>query len=177
MLKELLKVPVGFPMCRGKINLFMKSIGRVFLFSNGLISLKQLFYSVILSLILSTTVLSNDEIKNSVTLTVSLDPALIDNLNPEHTLFIYARAAKGPRMPLAIVKHKAGELPLEVELDATMAMMPQMSLTKFSQVVFIARVSASDQAMTQSGDLLGKTAILEWKMLDKPVAVIINKQL
>lgn len=140
-------------------------------------NLEIFFYTLILSFILSTSVLSSDETKTSVTLSVSLDPDLQSQLNPEHTLFIYARAAKGPRMPLAIVRLKAGELPLETQLDASMAMMPQMSLTKFHQVIFLARISASGDAMSQAGDLIGETDVLEWQKLDKPVSIIINKQL
>ena len=147
------------------------------LFTNRLPGYTKLFfYSVIFSFILSTTAFSNEKNKQSVTLSVSLDPALQDSLNPEHTLFIYARAAKGPRMPLAIVRHKAGELPLEVQLDTSMAMMPQMSLSQFSQVVFLARISASGNAMSQAGDLIGETAVLEWQTLDKPVTIVINKK-
>ncbi|RKZ94151.1 MAG: hypothetical protein DRQ43_07245 [Gammaproteobacteria bacterium] len=137
---------------------------------------KLFFYSIILSFILSTSVLSNENTKKSVELSVSLDPALQNNLDPEHTLFVYARAAKGPRMPLAIVRYKAGELPLKTQLDASMAMMPQMSLTKFQQVIFLARISASGNAMPQPGDLIGETGALEWQKLDKPVSIIINKQ-
>ena len=139
-------------------------------------SSKIFLYSIILSFILSTAVLANENTKNSVELSVSLDPALQNNLDPEHTLFVYARAAKGPRMPLAIVRLKAGELPLKTQLDASMAMMPQMSLTKFQQVIFLARVSASGNAMPQPGDLIGETGVLEWQKLDKPVSIIINKQ-
>ena len=139
--------------------------------------LEIVLYTIILSFILSTSALSSDETKTSVTLSVSLDPALQSQLNPEHTLFIYARAAKGPRMPLAIVRLKAGELPLETQLDASMAMMPQMSLTKFDQVIFLARISASGDAMTQAGDLLGETGVIEWQKLDRLVSIVINKQL
>ncbi len=138
------------------------------------IQAKLFCYSIFLCLIFSTSALA--ETKQSVTLSVSLDPALQDSLHPEHTLFVYARAAKGPRMPLAIVRHKAGELPLEVQLDASMAMMPQMSMTQFSQVVFLARISASGNAMTQAGDLLGQTAVVEWQKLDKPLTIVINKK-
>jgi len=139
-------------------------------------SSKIFVYSIILSFILSTSVLSNNDTKKSVELSVSLAPALQNSLNPEHTLFIYARAAQGPRMPLAIVSHKAGELPLNTQLNAGMAMMPRMSLTKFPQVIFLARISASGNAITQPGDLLGETDVLEWQKLDKPVSIIINKQ-
>lgn len=137
---------------------------------------KLFFYSVIFSLVLATAALAEKQTGQSVTLSVSLDPALQNSVNPEHTLFIYARAAKGPRMPLAIVRHKAGELPLEAQLDSSMAMMPQMSLKNFQQVIFLARISASGNAMPQSGDLIGETPSLEWQKLDKPVSIIINKQ-
>lgn len=137
---------------------------------------KATFLGFILSLALSTIVLAGEQAKQNIKISVSLDPALQAMLNPEHTLFIYARAAQGPRMPLAIVKHKAGELPLETQLDASMAMMPQMSLTKFEQVILLARISASGNAMPQAGDLMGETAPLEWKKLDKPVAITINNQ-
>ena len=137
---------------------------------------KVFFYSVILSLALSAAAFSEGQAKQSVKLSVSLDPALQDKLNPDYTLFVYARAAKGPRMPLAIVSHKAGELPLETQLDASMAMMPQMSLSKFQQVIFMARISASGNAMTQPGDLMGETMPLEWQTIDQPVAIVIDKQ-
>jgi cytochrome c-type biogenesis protein CcmH len=137
---------------------------------------KVFFYSVILSVVLSASVFSADQAKQSIKVSVSLDPALQDKLNPDDTLFVYARAAKGSRMPLAIVSHKAGELPLETQLDASMAMMPQMSLTKFQYVIFMARISASGNAMSQPGDLMGETLPLEWQTLNKPVTIIINKQ-
>jgi cytochrome c-type biogenesis protein CcmH len=84
---------------------------------------------------------------------VSLAPALKDKLDPEATLFVFARAASGPPMPLAIQRLKAAQLPVTVELDDGMAMMPTMKLSKFPQVVVGARVSKSGNAMPQSGDL------------------------
>lgn len=138
--------------------------------------IKPLAYSFIISLALSSAVFSADNSRQSIKLSVSLDPALQEQLNPDYTLFVYARAAKGPRMPLAITRHKAGELPLETHLDASMAMMPQMSLANFKQVIFMARVSESGDAMIQAGDLTGETMPLEWQTLDKPVSILINKQ-
>ncbi len=84
---------------------------------------------------------------------VALAPALKDKLDPEATLFVFARAASGPPMPLAIQRLKAAQLPVTVELDDGMAMMPNMKLSKFPQVVVGARVSKSGNAMPQSGDL------------------------
>ena len=147
---------------------------KTLLFNKLQIQAKLFSYSIFLCLILSTSVLA--DAKQSITLSVSLDPALQGSLQPEHTLFVYARAAQGPRMPLAIIQHKASELPLEVQLNASMAMMPQMSLTQFPRVIFLARISASGNAMTQAGDLLGQTEVVEWKKLDKPLAIVINKK-
>lgn len=88
---------------------------------------------------------------------VSLAAGLRDKLSPDATLFVFARAVNGPPMPLAIVRARAGELPLEFNLDESMAMMPSMSLANFNQVVVGARISESGNAMPQSGDLQGMT--------------------
>jgi cytochrome c-type biogenesis protein CcmH len=89
----------------------------------------------------------------SLTVSVTLDPKLKDKLDGDATLFVFARAASGPPMPLAIQRLKASQLPLTVTLDDSMSMMPQMSLSKFPEVVVGARVSKSGNAMPQSGDL------------------------
>ncbi|HEV7489622.1 MAG TPA: c-type cytochrome biogenesis protein CcmI [Rhodanobacteraceae bacterium] len=88
-----------------------------------------------------------------LTVSVTLDPKLKDKLDSSATLFVFARAASGPPMPLAIKRLKAGELPATVTLDDSMSMMPAMKLSKFAQVVVGARVSKSGNAMPQSGDL------------------------
>jgi cytochrome c-type biogenesis protein CcmH len=79
---------------------------------------------------------------------------------PGDTLFVFARAAEGPRMPLAILKRTAGELPLSFTLDDGMAMSPQFKLSSFANVVVGARVSKSGNATPQSGDLEGLSAPL-----------------
>ena len=71
------------------------------------------------------------------------------------TLFVLARAVDGPAIPLAVVRKQAGEMPLVVTLDDSMAMMPAMNLSSREQVTVVAKVSRSGQAITQSGDLIG----------------------
>ena len=88
--------------------------------------------------------------------TVSLAPALVGRVAPGDTVFIYARAAQGPRMPLAILKRKASELPMAFTLDDSTAMAPELKLSGMAQVVVLARVSRSGQAIAQSGDLIGQ---------------------
>jgi cytochrome c-type biogenesis protein CcmH len=91
----------------------------------------------------------------SISGVVKLSPAMEMRVSPEDTVFVFARAAKGPRMPLAIVRKQVKDLPLEFTLDDSMAMNPAMKLSSFDQVVVGARVSKSGNAMPQSGDLQG----------------------
>jgi cytochrome c-type biogenesis protein CcmH len=88
---------------------------------------------------------------------VSLAPALLDRSPPDTTVFVYATAAAGPPMPLAVQRIRVADLPKTLRLDDSMAMMPTMKLSSFPQVIVGARVSTSGQAMPQSGDLEGET--------------------
>lgn len=84
---------------------------------------------------------------------VSLAPQLAGAVKPDDTLFIFARAAQGSRMPLAILRKKAGDLPLEFRLDDSLAMNPAAKLSSAAQVVVEARISKSGQATPSKGDL------------------------
>lgn len=86
---------------------------------------------------------------------VRIAPALTGKYGAGDTVFIYARAAEGPPMPLAILRRKASELPLEFALDDSMAMAPGAELSSFPRIVVTARVSRSGQAKPQAGDLQG----------------------
>ena len=88
---------------------------------------------------------------------VSLAPALAARAAPTDTVFIFARAAEGPRMPLAILKRQVSELPVSFTLDDSMAMAPEMKLSKFAAVVVGARISKSGQATPMAGDLTGQS--------------------
>lgn len=84
---------------------------------------------------------------------VALDPALTAQAAPEDTVFIFARAAQGPSMPLAILRKQVKDLPTDVVLDDSLAMMPSMKLSNYPEVVVGARVSRSGNAMPARGDL------------------------
>jgi cytochrome c-type biogenesis protein CcmH len=89
---------------------------------------------------------------------VSLSPALRAQVRPDDTVFIVARAAQGPRMPLAILRLRAADLPADFTLDDSTAMSPQMRLSSFVDVVVSARVSRTGQALPETGDLVGTPA-------------------
>lgn len=93
-----------------------------------------------------------------VTGRVSLAPALTARAAPTDTVFIFARAAEGPRMPLAILRRTVADLPIAFTLDDSMAMSAQMKLSNFPLVVVGARISRSGNATPQAGDLQGQAA-------------------
>jgi len=111
----------------------------------------------------------------SIEVQVSLAPELQKSASPNDTVFIYAQALAGPKMPLAIVRKQVSELPLTVSLTDAMAMMPTMKLSNFEQVKLLARISKSGDAMQQPGDLIG---VIEQAALNekKPHKVVINSQ-
>jgi len=94
----------------------------------------------------------------SIKVAVSLSPALAKKAAPTDTVFVFARPAQGPRMPLAIVRLQVKDLPTTVVLDDSHGMSPQMSLSSVPEVVVVARVSKSGMAAAAPGDLEGVSA-------------------
>ena len=92
---------------------------------------------------------------------IELAPALRDRAKPDDTVFIFARAAKGPRMPLAAKRVRVADLPLDITLDDSMAMTPDLKISSFPEVHIEARVSRSGNAVPASGDLSGKSAVVK----------------
>jgi cytochrome c-type biogenesis protein CcmH len=96
---------------------------------------------------------------------VTLAAGLAAKAQPGDTVFVFARAAQGPRVPLALVRRQVKDLPFEFALDDSMAMMPEYTLSKYSPVIVGARISHSGDAIAAPGDLQG---------FSKPVAVGAN---
>jgi cytochrome c-type biogenesis protein CcmH len=89
---------------------------------------------------------------------VQLAPALAARVAPGDTVFVFARAVDGPRVPLAVMRKQARELPAAFSLDDTMAMAAGMKLSDHPRVVVGARVSKSGQPTPQPGDFEGLSA-------------------
>ena len=89
----------------------------------------------------------------TITGRVTVGAAAKAKASPDDTVFIFARAATGSRMPLAILRKKVSDLPLDFKLDDSLAMSPAARLSSSPQVVVGARISKSGNAMPSPGDL------------------------
>ncbi len=96
--------------------------------------------------------------RGAIKVSVSLAPELADRAEAEDRVFIFARALQGPPMPLAAARKRVKDLPLDLILDDSMAMMPQLVLSSFPQVLVGARISKSGNALPQAGDLQGEVS-------------------
>ena len=89
-----------------------------------------------------------------LTVRVELAPALKDKVRPDDSVFIFARANSGPPMPLAAKRVTVADLPIEVQLSDSDAMMPNMKLSSFPEVQLVARVSRAGQPT--KGEWIGR---------------------
>jgi len=109
----------------------------------------------------------------SVAGSVTLSRNLAGKAAPTDTVFVFARAAEGPRMPLAILRFQVKDLPVKFHLDDSLAMSPAMKLSNFPEVVVGARVSKTANAVPQTGDLQGASKPI--KVGATGVAIIIDQ--
>jgi cytochrome c-type biogenesis protein CcmH len=90
---------------------------------------------------------------SSISGRVSLVSELADKVSPTDAVFIYATPVTGSRMPLAIVRITAAQLPYDFVLDDSTAMNPSAKLSSMDEVTMRVRISKSGQATPQPGDL------------------------
>lgn len=111
----------------------------------------------------------------SVSVYVSL-AAQVD-FDPDSTVFVYARAWQGSKMPLAIVKLSAADLPRQVVLDKSVAMAAGVDITSAEALQLVARVSVSGSAVAQSGDWQGELGPLTLSQLPDNLQLQVGRQL
>lgn len=96
-----------------------------------------------------------------LTVRVELAPALQAKVQPGDAVFVFARAVSGPPMPLAVKRLSVADLPAEVSLSDSDAMMPQLKISGFEQVQLVARISRSGNAT--AGEWIGSSQPLASK--------------
>ncbi len=112
---------------------------------------------------------------SGLTVRVSLSPELQSEANDSDIVFIFAKAKQGPPMPLAASRQTVGALPITIHLDDSMAMLPQMKLSSFAEVLVGARISKSGQPVSQPGDLESELTTSA-SASDTTIEIVISKR-
>jgi len=110
---------------------------------------------------------------SSVTGTVSIDAGLADRVRAGDTLYVIARQAGGPPIPIAAVRETNARLPMKFTIGDADAMDPSRRLSSAESLVLEARLSRSGNAMRQPGDLYGQLAGVAPGQHD--VAIVIDR--
>jgi cytochrome c-type biogenesis protein CcmH len=111
----------------------------------------------------------------SVSGSVAVAPDITGKVSGAETVFIFARAERGPRVPLALVRVTARELPMKFALSDMHAMAPGVNLSSADAVRIEVRISRSGNATPQSGDLVGTSEVV--KPGASNVSIMVNKVL
>jgi cytochrome c-type biogenesis protein CcmH len=107
-----------------------------------------------------------------ITVRVALAAELQAKVQPGDSVFIFARAVSGPPMPLAVKRLTVADLPADVSLSDSDAMMPQLKISGFEQVQLVARISRSGNAT--AGEWIGSSQPLASKTIE-PQQLLIDR--
>ncbi len=101
-------------------------------------------------------------VQRKIEVSVQLNESVNQHAQSGDTLFVYARAVEGPKMPLSLARLTVASLPANVTLSKEMAMMPSMDIDTFEKVEVLARISKSGQAITQKDDLISQPVVVDF---------------
>jgi len=94
--------------------------------------------------------------KRAIQVSVSIAPAIQQQLKGPTPLFVLARDPAAPGPPLAVQRHTSAEAPFTVELSEADAMMPNRTIASVARVQIVARLSLSGAPQQRSGDFYGQ---------------------
>ncbi len=116
-----------------------------------------------------------DEKKHSIKLNIKLSRDF-HNIDKNETVFIYAKSIdKKNNVPIIALRKKIADLPLIIELDDSMAMLPSNKLSNYQLVRVIARISKSGNAIAKKGDPIGIIESISTNS-DETTELIIDKK-
>ena len=104
---------------------------------------------------------------------VTLDPSLQDDVRPDDSVFVFARAVSGPAIPLAAKRLRVADLPANISLGDADAMMPQLKMSNYPAVKLVARISREGNAT--KGEWAGQSEALKTAGGDKTIRLMIDK--
>lgn len=116
---------------------------------------------------------SDDTSLISVTVQLNIEKSLLAQVQPDDVVFVYVKSSQ-QKMPLAVQKHLARELPFSVELTNKDEMLPGMGLKAGEKVQVFAKISRSGDPLSQDSTLQGKSEPLVVDYGTNAVNIAIN---
>ncbi|MCK5880917.1 MAG: c-type cytochrome biogenesis protein CcmI [Sinobacterium sp.] len=110
--------------------------------------------------------------EKGVAVALSIDESLLNSLDENYSIFVYAKAESGPPMPLAVQRLTVADLPLTVTLDDSTAMTPNFKLSKFDRIIVGARISKTGTAIAQAGDVTVELEGFNWRANSHQIIVL-----
>jgi cytochrome c-type biogenesis protein CcmH len=94
-----------------------------------------------------------------LTVRVELGDQAATAVSGDATVFLIARDPNQPSPPIAAVRRKAAELPAEITLSDSDAMIPGRVPSAFAELEIVAKASVSGNPIAQSGDWFGSARV------------------
>jgi len=123
---------------------------------------------------------SSAEVKNeasssqTITVLVEIDKATQQASSPNDTVFVFAKAHKGPPAPLAVKRLSVKDLPMTVTLSEQDAMLPSLTIAKFNEIELTAKISKSGNPADKTGDILSNQLIYDVKKPETDLRLFIK---
>jgi cytochrome c-type biogenesis protein CcmH len=99
---------------------------------------------------------------------------IMDQLNGNEDIFVFARAVNGPPFPIAARRMKVADFRNVILLDDTTSMQAQFALSNYDEIQINARISLSGGPNASSGDIQGKIASLKRPFPAEPVTIVLS---
>ena len=97
-------------------------------------------------------------------------------VDPQARVFVFARAMRGPPMPLAVQQMTVSALPRLVTLDETMGMVAGMSLADFDQVQVVARISSTGIANVSPDDYQALSTTVDMTVKNGVISLTLSRR-
>ncbi|MDP2322697.1 MAG: hypothetical protein Q8N51_01530 [Gammaproteobacteria bacterium] len=107
-------------------------------------------------------------------ITVRLSEALRTQVSPSAPLFVFVRDAQVAGPPLAVIRRKADELPVTLQISDADIMLPGRTLASVESATLVARIANGGDPVARPGDVYGE---VQWQRgaASAPVTIIIDR--
>jgi len=109
-----------------------------------------------------------------ISVTVLLSESLRAKVSPSAPLFVFVRDAQAAGPPLAVIRRRADELPVSLQISDADIMLPGRSLGSVESATLVARIANGGDPVAKPGDVYGEVS---WQRgaAPGPITIIIDR--